>query len=103
MGWICVRSAGSLGEVDVVAMANKTPRYPVESWEDLKTVLLIEVKATKAGPFAGFGPKDRADLLRVAERAGGQPMLCWWPYDGKGPRWIGPHRWPPLKPAQKSA
>jgi len=80
-GWYVFRSAGSLGVADLIAMhKGRATRF-------------IEVKATKAGPFAGFGPSDRADLLEAAEMAGAQAWLVWWPKYGK-PKWIPPGEWP---------
>jgi Holliday junction resolvase len=79
--WFVARAAGSLGDVDLVALKDgKVPR-------------LIEVKSTAQGPYERFGPKDRADLLAAAEIAGGVPVLCWWPPRAK-PRWIHADEWP---------
>ena len=76
-----VRAAGSIGDVDLVALkAGKTPR-------------LIEVKSTAGGPYERFGPKDRADLRFAAELAGGVAELCWWPPRSQ-PRWIPAEEWP---------
>lgn len=80
--WVC-RAAGSLGDADLVAL--KPGRRP----------LLVEVKAssTTRGPFADFGPKDRADLRWAGALAGADVTLCWWPSRGK-PRWIPVEEWP---------
>ena len=79
--WFVARAAGSLGDVDLVALrAGSRPR-------------LIEVKSTAAGPYHGFGPKDRTDLLFAARLAGAEAVLCWWPPRGK-PMWIGSDDWP---------
>lgn len=56
--------------------------------------ILIEVKATKAGPYAGFPPAEREALLAKAHKAGWEAMLVWWPYDRQGPRFIPPSSWP---------
>lgn len=80
-GWVVVRAAGSLGELDLVAGKNGEPTRA------------IEVKATARGPFAGFPPADRQKLLDVAEQAGFEPWLAWWPKRGKL-EWIGPDEWP---------
>lgn len=54
---------------------------------------LIEVKATKAGPFAGFQPARRQRLIEVAEEADVDPLLCWKePY--KGLRYLPVSAWP---------
>lgn len=83
-GWDVTRSAGSKGKADLVALcAGKTPRY-------------IEVKATAAGPFAGFSPADRRRLALSAARAGAVAELCWWPYDRRGPRWYPVDTWPTI-------
>jgi len=81
-GWAVVRAAGSLGCIDLVAgMAG--------------TTLAIEVKADdeKFGPFNNFGPKKREALLSLAEKAGWEPILAWWPPRGKL-RWLEPSEWP---------
>jgi Holliday junction resolvase len=79
--WFVTRAAGSLGDADLVALkAGERPR-------------LIEVKSTAAGPYHGFGPKDRADLLFAAELAGADAWLCWWPPRGR-PSWIHSNIWP---------
>jgi len=56
-------------------------------------VRLVEVKSTAAGPYAGFGPADRAALLEAARIAGAEPWLYWHP-PRKEPRWISPGEWP---------
>lgn len=72
-GWWVCRAAGSLGDADLVAL-KEGPL--VES-------LMIEVKATTAGPFAGFGPKARRELVDAAARAGAAPVLAHWPVRGR--------------------
>lgn len=80
-GWVCQRTPGSLGTMDVVALrAGDIPRY-------------IQVKAT-AKPFSGFPPLERYDLLADAQKAGARAELCWWPDFGK-PTYIQPEKWPP--------
>jgi len=79
--WIAFRAPGSLGCADVIALKDgKRPR-------------MIEVKATAAGPYAGFLPADRRKLAATAELAGASPELCWWPKRGK-PTWIAEEEWP---------
>lgn len=81
-GWYVVRSAGSKGEADLIALRpDRRPR-------------MLEIKATEAGPFAGFPPVDRDALQRSAERAGADCELIWWPSDRKGPRSYPPDTWP---------
>lgn len=77
--WVA-RAAGSLGAADLVALK------PGIKW-------LIEVKATKAGPYHGFGPKKRARLSLAAKIAGAEAWLCWWPAWGQ-PAWIPEKDWP---------
>lgn len=58
-----------------------------------KPTRLVEVKSTAAGPYATFGPRDRADMAAVAERAGWEAWLAWWPPRGKLV-WIRSDEWP---------
>lgn len=67
--WVC-RAAGSLGDADLVALKIGDRR-------------LVEVKATAAGPYATFGPFDRADLIAAARIADADAWLAWWPPRGK--------------------
>ncbi len=83
--WVC-RAAGSLGDADLVAL--KAGRRP----------LLVEVKATAAGPYHGFSPKDRADLLFAANLAGADAVLAWHPSRGKL-AWIPSDSWPKVREA----
>lgn len=79
--WIAFRAPGSLGCADVLAL--KEGQRP----------LLIECKATAAGPFSGFGPVDRKRLIDTAALAGATPLLCWWPKRAK-PRFLKREEWP---------
>lgn len=80
-GWVVLRSAGSLGPVDLVALrATFRPR-------------LVEVKSTAGGPYERFGPDDRAAMQWLAARAGADAWLAWWPPRGEL-RWIPDMRWP---------
>lgn len=75
------RAAGSLGDADLVALkAGCEPQ-------------MVEVKSTSRGPYHSFGPKDRAELVAAAERAGAIAILCWWP-PRKQPEWIPSSVWP---------
>lgn len=80
-GYYVVRGAGSKGG-DLIAGRAGDP------------TLLIEVKATKAGPYAGFGPADRKALAEAAAKAGWTPLLVWWPMGRPHPRFIGQEGWP---------
>ena len=88
--WVC-RAAGSLGDADLVAL--KAPMLGVS-----RRILLIECKATAAGPYAHFGPKDRADLSFAAKLAGAEAWLCWHPPRGKMV-WVPESSWPDVKEA----
>ncbi len=79
--WFVCRAAGSLGDVDLVALKlGQPPR-------------LIEVKSTAQGPYERFGPKARADLYFAAVLAGAEAWLAWWPPRGDL-RWIFSSEWP---------
>jgi Holliday junction resolvase len=83
-GWWVARAAGSKGEADLVCL--KAGRRP----------MMLEVKSTTAGPFAGFGPEKRAALIRAAAQSGARPFLVWWPKHRK-PAWLAPTEWPPIR------
>lgn len=55
--------------------------------------MLIEVKAT-LGPYAHFGPKDRAELREAAKRAGAVAVLAWWKPRAREHRLIDEAEWP---------
>lgn len=80
--WWAMRSPGSFGSADVIAMRpGDRPR-------------MVEVKSTAAGPFAHFGPAARAALIGTADLAGAEAWLVWWPPRQKEPIWLGPEAWP---------
>ena len=81
-GWHVTKAGGSLGCADLVAL------------KDGERPLLVQVKATAAGPFNGFGPVDRAELLSVAKAAGAVPLLAWWPLRAREHRLIDETEWP---------
>ena len=69
------------GVADVIALrAGSRPR-------------LIEVKATKAGPYAGFVPARRVRLSEVAKEADADALLAW-KEPRKGIRFIPEAAWP---------
>jgi len=69
-GWVVVRAAGSLGAVDLVALrAGDRPRF-------------VQVKSDRVTPWKNFGPTERDRLLQVAEQAGADACLLWWPPRG---------------------
>ena len=87
-GWVVVRSAGSLGPVDLVAIR-------CNGWQ-IK-VRFVEVKSTVTA-YSHFGPADRAEMLDVTKRAGASAYLAWWPKGGKL-RWVHSSEWPAIKVA----
>lgn len=114
--WACVRAAGSLGTIDLVAIGGEQALFPYglaqALWPKLDAdrvrvmprplplVLLVEVKSTRDGPYKTFGPKARACLADVARKAHAQPLLAWWPPVKPGGRkldalqWIPERDWP---------
>ena len=81
----CVRAAGSKGKADLVALR------PGE-------VLLVQVKASNPQ----LSPAERAELLAMAERCGGEPIVAYKPSRRPvvyrvllGP---GPKEWAPWMP-----
>lgn len=83
-GWFVIRAPASLGVADLVALKlGHQPR-------------MLEIKATSRGPYAGFPPADRTDLLNAAARAGAAAFLVWWPKRGR-PVWLAPEDWPPVR------
>jgi len=79
--WVVVRSAGSLGPIDLVALKL-----------GMKTQL-IEVKSTARSPWEHFKPADRQEMLLIAEQAGAEAWLAWWPPRGSL-RWLKSSEWP---------
>lgn len=104
-GWWVARAAGSLGDADLVA--NRRLLVAISEPLTVCRSMLVEVKSTKAGPFADFPPADRLDLLKAADMAGAEAWLAWVPPTLKGARgvgdfngywgaWIPSKDWPPL-------
>jgi Holliday junction resolvase len=81
-GWCVTKAGGSLGAADLVAL--KAGERP----------LLVQVKATAAGPFHSFGPSERAELLAVAKAAGAVAVLAWWKPRAREHRLIESYDWP---------
>jgi Holliday junction resolvase len=94
-GWVANRTAGSNGVADVIALR----QVHIPEGRELAYARLIQVKTDKAAPFAHFGPQQRKELIEEARRAGADPVLVWWPGDGKGPRWYFAEDWPQEKAA----
>jgi Holliday junction resolvase len=77
-GWVVTRCAGSKGHGAYDLHCSKAG-YPTR---------LVQVKATAAGPFSGFPPAERRELLEAARGCRCEAELCWWPSDRKGCRWL---------------
>jgi Holliday junction resolvase len=88
-GWIVVRTAGSLGEADLVCL--KAGARP----------MLLQVKGGDGNVFRDFGPNARIALKAAATKAGADAFLCRW--RGKERRWIlvPPSDWPSDLPARR--
>jgi Holliday junction resolvase len=80
-GWVVIRAAGSLGVCDLVALAQS------------QRTMFVEVKATAGGPYERFSPGARSNLSAVAEEAGADAWLAWWP-PRKELAWIPERDWP---------
>jgi Holliday junction resolvase len=65
-GWVVIRSAGSLGVADIVALRKgNTP----------------SLVSCKLG--GRIGPKERAEILDAADRAGGRAVVAMRPRNGR--------------------
>lgn len=62
------RHFGGAGDI----LAVQEPTMPI-SWMPL----LVEVKATGAGPFANFPPADRLAMTEAAKQFVVEPLLAW--------------------------
>ena len=83
--WLCASRRHIPGPGDLLCVhATQDPR-------------LIEVKTTSAGPFDRFGPADRLELIRTAEKAGCRPLLAWKPPRAKIWSFYSPSTWPAPK------
>lgn len=80
-GWIVKGTGDAHGQIDLIALRDGV-------------CSLIQVKGSKSGPFAHFGPEARAALLDQARIAGFPAVLAWAPPDRKPTRWIPPSEWP---------
>lgn len=86
--WFVIRTAGSFGPVDLVAMRPGR-------------VLFVQVKSDGIdyGPFNNFPPAARAAIQDAAIRAGAEAWLVWVPPSPPGVRgvhgaWIPEMEWP---------
>ncbi len=79
--WVVIHTRPGTNFCDVVALKDRCPTR------------FVEVKSTARGPYAGFPPADRFDLLAIAQLAGAEAWLAWW-----APRgdliWIPSYQWP---------
>jgi Holliday junction resolvase len=103
-GWLCIRAAGSLGPVDLAAVAQDRAIYPRAMLTHVLEhglmprprrggLLLIECKSTSR-PFERFGPADRRELLELADSVGAGAWLAFKPKGAAGWAWIPSWRWP---------
>ena len=82
-GWIVGSRRHIAGPGDLLAVSTITG-----------AVMLIEVKATARGPWAGFGPQDRNAMLTGARSIRARPVLVWWPKGNDEPEWFYDETWP---------
>ncbi len=84
-GWAVTRGAGSHGCADL--WASKAVFFGYRNRQETggrySCLRLIQVKTDKAGPWANFRPKDRAELSALAAQTGGIAELWHWPPRGK--------------------
>ena len=80
-GWFCMRSAGSHGPADIVALRRgMPPRF-------------VQVKSDVDTPWHNFSPVQRRQLVDAAAAAGAEPWLVWWP-PHRQLMWIHAAAWP---------
>ncbi len=82
--WVVIHTRPGTNFCDVVAIKSLGGRTMVR---------FVEVKSTAGGPYEHFRKPDRLDLLAVAELAGAEAWLAWWPPRGEL-RWIHSNEWP---------
>jgi Holliday junction resolvase len=81
-GWYVTKAGASLGVADLVALRRgAAPR-------------LVQVKSGVGGPYAHFGPGERAELRRVAKESGAVAELCYWKPRARQPTWVPESAWP---------
>lgn len=105
LGWMSIRAAGSLGPVDVLAIAGGSAVYPqLMHYPDRGTprgggpaprgeILLVQCKSTRS-PYANFGPGDRRQLLDLAVDVGGAAWIAHKPRGATSWAWIHSSAWP---------
>lgn len=80
-GWAVTRGAGSHGCADLWAARSGCALY------------LIQVKGNAGSPWKSFGPREREELVALADQTDGVPWLVHWPPRGKA-AWIAEEDWP---------
>lgn len=78
LGWQAFKVSDS-SIVDVIAMRPETVDLEPDEVRTLSAVFYVEVKSSKAGPFADFPPAERLQLIQHAKAAGATPLLFHWP------------------------
>jgi Holliday junction resolvase len=98
LGWMSMRAAGSLGPVDVLAIAGAAAVYPQAMHSLLGSppqgeVLLVQCKSTSS-PYANFGPSSRRQLVDLAVDIGGAAWIAHKPKGATSWAWIHSSGWP---------
>jgi len=95
-GWLCVRAAGSLGPVDVLAIARAGAMHPARAATPARQgeIALIECKSTAGGPYERFGPAERKLLAELAASVGASAWLAYKPKGARAWTWIPSAAWP---------
>jgi Holliday junction resolvase len=95
-GWLCIRAAGSLGPVDVVAIARAGAVHPARALAPARQgeIALIECKSTSGGPYERFGPAERKLLVELAASVGASAWLAYKPKGARAWTWIPSAAWP---------
>ena len=93
-GWEVAKTTAPAATYDLVALrANGWAPNLAGTPFDGYTAALIQVKGTARSPWVAWGPSERQALREAANRAGGTPLLAWWPPHGPL-QWIGESEWP---------
>lgn len=79
--WVVVHTRPGTNFCDIVALKNG------------HRPLFVEVKSTAGGPYERFDPERRRHLQKIAEWAGADAVLAWWPPRGQL-RYIHSSEWP---------
>lgn len=93
-GWVVASMRTAAGGGDLMRARARSGVTP-PGWANAGAeVQLVEVKSTAGGPFERFGPADRRAMLEVADRAGADAFLAWYPPRSSVPIWIPADEWP---------